>query len=271
MRGSIMDPLVVTAAAPAGILQDAATVATLIVLEGLLSADNALVLAVMVRHLPKGQQGRALRYGIVGAFVFRGIALVLATYLIHFWYIKAAGAAYLLRLCIVHFWHKLKFGGGHEAYEIKVRSFWRTVVAVELTDVAFSVDSIVAAVALSNKLWVVYLGGILGIITMRYVAQGFIALLDRFSALESSAYLLVGWIGLKLGWEVYDQQMNPEAYKAALDAHQHYGGMPPWIFWTVMVVLFLGAFAFKRKPKPEQQQKEESAEHVESQHPPREN
>ena len=55
----------------ADILLVTGTVLTLVILEGLLSGDNALVLAVMVRHLPREQQKRALRYGIWGAFGFQ--------------------------------------------------------------------------------------------------------------------------------------------------------------------------------------------------------
>ena len=231
----------------------AATILTLAVLEGMLSADNALVLAVMVKHLPKEQRGKALRYGILGAFVFRAIGVLLAVYLIRFWYLKAAGAAYLLYLCVQHFWKKHRSSLlGLEAYHAKAHGFWKTVALVELTDVAFSVDSIVAAVALSDNKWIIYLGGILGIIAMRYVAQYFLKLLDTYTALESSAYLLVGWIGLKLALETYGQQTHLAAVEAARAAGEEYHtGMPAWLFWSVMAVLFFGAFLFKNRQKAE--------------------
>src|SRR5271168_1443816 len=81
------------------------TVATLVVLEGLLSADNALVLAVMVRHLPKHQQKRALRYGLLGAFVFRLIAVVFAATLLQYWILKVLGGVYLLFMAVSHLSH----------------------------------------------------------------------------------------------------------------------------------------------------------------------
>src|SRR5690242_9247127 len=115
-------------------LDYAATVLTLVVLEGLLSADNALVLALMVKHLPEADRGRALRFGLVGAFVFRGIGVLLAVWLIHFWYLKAAGAAWLLFLSIRHFvWNpspKPDLNGNNTG-----RSFLMTVVVVELMDI----------------------------------------------------------------------------------------------------------------------------------------
>ncbi|MBI4223450.1 MAG: hypothetical protein HY609_00815, partial [Deltaproteobacteria bacterium] len=80
--------------------EDILTVGTLVVLEGLLSADNALVLAILVKHLPGEQRKKALRYGIVGALVFRLFCILVATWLIHAWYFKAAGAAYLIYISL---------------------------------------------------------------------------------------------------------------------------------------------------------------------------
>lgn len=228
------------------IIKDGGTILSLIVLEGLLSADNALVLAVMVRHLPHEERGRALKLGIFGAFIFRAIGVLLAGFLIRIWYLKMIGAAYLLYLSFDHFWKKRKAASAEEdAAPQKKMSFWQTVVAVELTDIAFSLDSIVAAVAMApDRPWIVYVGGVLGIITMRFVAGYFLKLLDAFHALETSAYLLVAWIGLKLGLETYVQ--------VSTGATEHVEGpIPKWLFWTVMGVLFFGAFLFKKKPHPQ--------------------
>lgn len=195
---------------------DLVTIGLLIVLEGLLSADNALVLAVLVLGLPLHQQQRALRYGILGAFGFRLLAVLLATYLIQVAWVKLAGGGYLLYLAYVHF-----FRSGaeerHSAPEAKpmlgLSAFWATVVRVELIDIAFSVDSILVAVALSPKIWVIVTGGILGIIAMRLVAGQFIAVIRRYPAIVDGAFVIIGWIGLKLlieyahqlgwiGWEI---------------------------------------------------------------------
>lgn len=243
----------------ADLVHDGITVLTLIVLEGLLSADNALVLAVMVRHLPLEERGRALKYGIFGAFFFRAIGVMLAGFLIRIWYLKAIGALYLLYLSGDHFWKKFKSASEDESAEPKKKmSFWQTVVAVELTDIAFSLDSIVAAVAMApDKPWIVYLGGVLGIITMRFVAGYFLKLLDAFHALETSAYLLVAWIGLKLGLETYVQVATGN------DKHVE-GPIPKWLFWTVMGVLFFGAFLFKKKPDAELKSDSEAAAAVDA-------
>src|SRR4051812_17910593 len=146
---------------------DFVTIALLVALEGLLSADNAMVLAVLVLGLPKNDQKKALRYGIVGAFVFRSIAVLLAVYLIQLGWVKLAGAGYLLYLVYRHFAGR---GGGDDRRTpppatafLGLSPFWSTVVKVELTDIVFAIDSILVAVAMSPKIWVILTGGILGI------------------------------------------------------------------------------------------------------------
>ena len=220
----------------------AVAVLTLVFIEGLLSADNALVLAVMVRHLPKDQQKRALRYGIWGAFVFRLIAILLASRLLDYWHFKVVGGLYLLYLAVAHF-----LSSAHEEGSTKSTrfgsGFWGTVVSVELADIAFSIDSILAALAMAEslerlgenwKLGTVYLGGILGIITMRFVAGYFIILLDRFSGLAAGAYVLVAWIGLKLvGSGLHD-------YREDLPLE-----MTEWFFWGGMLLIVVVSMFYK--------------------------
>ena len=160
-------------------------IGTLIVLEGLLSADNALVMAVMVRPLPKHQRKRALWYGILGAFVFRFIMLVFAIWIIKLWYLRAAGAAYLAYLTIQHFWPKHAVKEDERA--AKVAGFWTTVLMVNLMDCAFAIDSVLAAVGLSSNLWIVFTGVVLGIVAVRLAAGEFLRLLERWPSLESVA------------------------------------------------------------------------------------
>lgn len=184
---------------------DLLIVLVLVVLEGLLSCDNAVVLALLVKHLPPEQQGKALRYGIIGAYVFRIIALLLATVIMGIWWIKILGGAYLAWLAI-QFFRKHTNEGDEAPKEVKkilgLSVFWSTVISVELTDIVFSVDSIAAAVALSNKLYILILGGLLGILAMRFAAQGFLVLLKKFPRLEAAAFVAVGFIGLKLILEI---------------------------------------------------------------------
>ena len=223
--------------------QIAGTIVALVFLEGLLRADNALVLAVMVRHLPKEEQKRALRYGIFGAFVFRLIAVMLSAALLRFWHFKVAGGLYLLYLAISHFTTR-----EDDPHLVKTsrfgRGFWATVVAVEFADIAFSIDSIVAAVAMAPKhypswlqLTIVYTGGILGIITMRYVAGYFILLLERFKGLASGAYYLVAWIGLKL----VASGLHTAGY---LEEE-----MPEWLFWGGMITIIAACLLYQPSQK----------------------
>lgn len=171
------------------------TVLFLCFMEGLLSLDNAVVLAVMVQHLPKDTQKKALSYGIWGAFIFRAIALLLITVIVSSFWIKLVGGVYLLWLAYSYFSNKEE---EEETGQNKVRSFWKTVLMIELMDITFSMDSILASVAISNVYWVLLTGGILGIIMMRFAAAFFVSLIEKYPVLEKVAYFLVGLIGLKL-------------------------------------------------------------------------
>ncbi|MCE5242335.1 MAG: TerC family protein [Desulfobacteraceae bacterium] len=176
---------------------DGLTVLTLAALEGILSVDNSLVLAILVRSLPKEQQKKALAYGILGAFFFRIVAILFAAYLIQFTVFKLVGGAYLIYLAMKHMFFFYK----EEAHQLNPRAganFWRTVTAVELTDVAFAIDSITAAVAMTNKLLIVWLGGVLGIVFLRFLAGFLVRLLEKLPKLEDLAYQLIFFIGTKL-------------------------------------------------------------------------
>jgi YkoY family integral membrane protein len=234
-------------------------VVVLVFLEGVLSADNALVLALMVRHLPKAQQKRALRYGIWGAMGFRVIAVVLSAQLMGFWYFKVAGGLFLLGLAIRHF---LSHSGDESEGQSKAfgRGFWGTVISVELADIAFSIDSILAAVAMvdglppqfghSWKLGIVIIGGVLGILTMRFVAAYFIILLDRFKGLENGAYALVVWIGLKLlGSGIHNATDLPTV-------------IPEWLFWIVMGVIVAISMLYRPRAVPETDEKKADPENL---------
>src|SRR5690625_225504 len=187
----------------------------LVGLEGLLAADNALVLAIMVRHLPEKERRKALFYGLVGAFVLRFGSLFIIAYLVEVWWLQAIGASYLLFIAINHFVKKWwqRNGQGRER-QGNGSGFWMTVLKVEIADLAFAVDSILAAVALAMALppigaftigsldggqfIVIFIGGMIGVIIMRFAANVFVVLLKKRPSLESAAFLIVGWVGIKL-------------------------------------------------------------------------
>lgn len=184
---------------------DLVTIGLLVALEGLLSADNALVMAIMVLGLPARQHHKALRYGLIGGFVFRIIATLLAVYLIQVVFVKVLGGLYLLYLTYSHFW-------GHEPGTdrrqppkakgwLGLSPFWATVVRVEMINLAFSIDSILVAVAMSPKTWVVITGGILGIVAMRLVVGQLLVLVQRYPALVDGAFIIIAWVGIKLSLE----------------------------------------------------------------------
>jgi len=215
---------------------DLVTIGLLIALEGLLSADNAMVLAILVLGLPKGQQKKALRYGMVGAFAFRAIALLLAAYMIQLGWVKLIGAGYLLYLVYRH------FGGGESGEQRRtppkaqpwmgLTAFWATVVKVELTDIVFAVDSILVAVAMSPKKWVILTGGILGIVMMRLVIGKLLALVERYPVLVDGAFVIIAWVGVKLLIEY--------AHTEGFIAFE----VPKFISLGLIVVIFLSALAY---------------------------
>jgi YkoY family integral membrane protein len=181
---------------------DLLTIALLVALEGLLSADNAMVLAVIVLGLPRNEQRKALRYGILGAFAFRSAATILARYLIALLWVKLVGSGYLLYLVGRHFLGS----GGAEARRtprkavswLGMTPFLSTVAKVELADIVFAIDSILVAVAMSPKLWVILTGGILGIAMMRLVIGRLLSLIDRYPPLVDGAFVIIAWVGVKL-------------------------------------------------------------------------
>lgn len=169
---------------------------SLIILEALLSSDNALVLAVMVRHLPQKQQKKALLYGIWGAYIFRFLAIGIGTFLIKIWWIKLIAAGYLLYMVWDYFRNKDEDEDGvNDALE---KGFWATVISVELMDITFSIDSVTAAFGVSNQIWVLFLGAIFGILAMRGVARIFVNLIEKIPELETSAYVLIAFIAIKI-------------------------------------------------------------------------
>ncbi len=276
-------------------LADLITVAFLVVLEGALSIDNALVLGMLARRLPKHQQAKALTYGLVGALIFRVTAICFVSLLLQWWIVKLLGGGYLIYISLKHFFFEsqdedadvvklddkghpilvheesgVPLAPGEMATEIQSRTaipldiqddqpgkprklagFWGTVVVIELTDIAFAVDSIMAAIGFipnvpkdqtNPKLWVVILGGFVGVILMRVAAKFFIGMLEKFPRFELAAYLLVVVIGIKL---VVDWYFNFEDHHR-IDFHNP---KDPafWVFWLSMLASFCVGFIPPKK------------------------
>jgi predicted tellurium resistance membrane protein TerC len=296
---------------------DVGVIGLLVLLEGVLSIDNALVLGLLARRVPKHLQKRALTYGLIGAFVFRIVAVATASFLLRWKIVKLLGGGYLIYIAVKHLFFESKEGQDEvlsvdaagepqltlasgaplspeqELIEIEERvpiplpedlqqsasqnsahskmasaagsdrpvpmsNFWTTVLVIELTDIAFAVDSILAAIALVGsapadhpanaphpKLWVVIAGGIIGLMLMRVAAAMFIRLLERFPRFEVAAYLLVIVIGLKL---LVDWALNYDGSPYRVDFHS-YQTPEFWIFWVSMLIaLCVGFLPKKQQP-----------------------
>jgi YkoY family integral membrane protein len=179
---------------------DLLTILTLALLEGILSVDNALVLAVMVKDLPPKFRRRALTWGMWGAFIFRLLAVIFAVFIMKMWYFKLAGGAYLVYISMKHM-YMFGHGSGSEDGKSKKKAtlnFWYIVFLVEMTDIVFSIDSITTAVAMTNKISIIWIGGIMGIVAMRLLSNLFVNILERFPRTEDLAYQLVFFVGTKL-------------------------------------------------------------------------
>ncbi|PQD95005.1 hypothetical protein CYL18_11780 [Pradoshia eiseniae] len=231
------------------ILEYAWVLVVLIGLEGILAADNAVVMAVMVKHLPKEQQRKALFYGLVGAFVFRLGSLFLISFLVNVWQIQAIGAAYLLYIMINYLIkHYVVKKDNEKVKERKQSGFWMTVLKVEVADIAFAIDSMLAAVALAVTLpevgnfdiggingaqfAVMFMGGFVGLIIMRFAATQFVVLLNKRPSLETAAFLIVGWVGVKLA-------VLTLAHPSVGIIDEHFPHSTVWkaIFWAVLLAI----------------------------------
>lgn len=237
-------------------VQSMAVVGNLIIIESLLSVDNAAVLATMVMDLPKEQRAKALRYGIIGAYVFRGICLIFAAFLIKIWWLKPLGGLYLLYLAYDYFRSKNTEKSDDDTidkksnwlYRVtvgKIGVFWATIVLVELMDLAFSIDNVFAAVAFSDNLLLICFGVFIGILAMRFVAQGFVKLMEKYPFLETCAFLVIAILGLKLMASLIEHFYPDTAISKFLGSHAADWGVS-LITVSIFFLPILYSFAFKK-------------------------
>lgn len=239
----------------------------LIGLEGLLAADNALVLAIMVKHLPEKERKKALFYGLVGAVVLRLGSLFIISFLVDVWQVQAIGAVYLLYISLKHLIDKYTNRSGMKQPKKSGSGFWMTVLKVEIADLAFAVDSILAAVALAVSLpvtgiftvgsldgaqfLVIFLGGIIGIVIMRFAASMFVKLLHRRPGLEVAAFVIVGWVGIKLAVLV----LAHKDLNIISEQFAHSTGWKMTFYIGLLIIALVGWFASDLSEKQEDQTK----------------
>ena len=200
----------------------------LILLEAILSADNAIALAAIVRSLPDPKQEEwALRYGLIGAFALRVLLIFTATWVIKYWQFELAGSLYLLWLSGKFFLQKSQ--EDHDAkHPVRMADkLWQVVALVSLTDLAFSLVSVTAAVAVAQETWLVLIGGVAGIITLRFLAGLFIKWLSEYTNLEAAGYLIVLLVGLRLFIKVFSDSLVP----------------PEWLMLSCIGLIFLWGFS----------------------------
>ncbi|NJL22002.1 MAG: hypothetical protein HC895_16210 [Leptolyngbyaceae cyanobacterium SM1_3_5] len=198
----------------------------LIVLEAVLSADNAIALAAIAQglHDPKLQRN-ALNLGLVVAFVLRVGLILAASWVIQYWQFELLGAAYLLWLVFEYFTSNQSEGKEHHGP--RFTSLWQAIPVIAFTDLAFSLDSVTTAIAVSKETWLILVGGAIGVVTLRFMAGLFIRWLEEFEHLESAGYLTVALVGLRLLVRVFNDSLVP----------------PEWIMISAIAILFTWGFS----------------------------
>ncbi len=204
----------------------------LIALEAVLSADNAIALAAIARGLEGVKMQRnALNIGLVMAFVLRVVLILTATWVTQYWQFELLGAAYLLWLVYQHFTSDEE--ADHHHHGPRFASLWQAIPIIAITDLAFSLDSVTTAIALSKEIWLVILGGLIGVITLRFMAELFIRWLKEYENLEDAGYVTVALVGLRLLLRVINPDLVP----------------PEWLMIGVIGLIFFWGFS-KRSAEP---------------------
>ena len=202
----------------------------LITLEAVLSADNAIALAAIAQGLKKPElQRSALNLGLVVAYVLRMSLILTATWVVKFWQFELLGAIYLLWLVFNYFTSQDNEEDNHHGPEFA--SLWQAIPLIAVTDLAFSLDSVTTAIALADEIWLILLGGTIGVITLRFLAELFIRWLKEYTYLEDAGFITVGFVGLRLLFRVINPELVP----------------PQWLMISAIALVFAWGFS-KRNP-----------------------
>jgi YkoY family integral membrane protein len=209
----------------------------LVALEAVLSADNAIALAAIAQGLEDRKlEQQALNFGLVVAFVLRVGLILTATWVTHFWQFQLLGAAYLLWLVFQYF--RSGPDDGHAHHGPRFNSVWQAIPMIAFTDLAFSLDSVTTAIAVSDETWLVLMGGFIGVVTLRFMAGLFIRWLEEFEYLQDAGYYTVALVGLRLLWKVINPELVP----------------PEWIMIGAIALLFTWGFSKRVQPEPPEQE-----------------
>lgn len=197
----------------------------LIFLESVLSADNAIALAAIAQGLEDQKLERqALNFGLVAAYVLRISLILTATWVTKFWQFELLGAAYLLWLVFQYF---TSDDDPEHKHHVRFANLWQAIPVIALTDLAFSLDSVTTAIAISQERWLVLTGATIGIVTLRFMAGLFIRWLDEFVHLEDAGYITVALVGLRLLAKVINEAIVP----------------PEWLMISAIALIFAWGFS----------------------------
>lgn len=200
----------------------------LVVLEAVLSADNAIALAAIAKSVKDPQlQKQALNIGLVGAYVLRIALIFAATWVIQYWQFELLGAMYLLWLVFNYFY--TSEGEDDEERTLGFESVWQIIPTIAITDLAFSLDSVTSAIAITEDTWLIVAGGTIGIVILRFLAGLFIRWLQEYTYLEDAGFITVGFVGLRLLLKVW----LPDYL------------IPEWVTIAVVAVFFTWGFSKK--------------------------
>ncbi len=214
----------------------------LVALEAVLSADNAIALAAIAQGLQKPElERRALNIGLVFAYILRMSLILTASWVSKYWQFELAGAVYLLWLVFQYFSSDSEDGDEHHGP--RFTSLWQAIPVLALTDLAFSLDSVTTAIAVSQETWLILIGATIGIIALRFMAGLFIRWLDEFTHLEDAGYTTVALVGLRLLMRVINDSLVP----------------PEWVMVTAVALIFVWGFS-KRNPVKDEEVSEGSVE-----------
>jgi YkoY family integral membrane protein len=203
----------------------------LVALEALLSADNAIALAAIAQGLDhEDQQRRALNFGLLIAFILRVGLILTAGWVLQFWQFEVLGAAYLLWLVFKHFSAETDDQEHHHGP--RFATVWQAIPIIAFTDLAFSLDSVTTALALSEEILIILLGGTIGVLTLRFMAGLFIRWLEEYERLEDAGFVTVAIVGVRLLMRVVDPGLVP----------------PDWVMVSLITVIFVWGFSKRVEP-----------------------
>ncbi len=168
----------------------------IILIDILLSGDNAVVIALACRNLPPRQRRLGIFWGVAGAIILRVTLTFFAVALLAIPYLKIVGAVLLL-------WIGVKLiqpqddGDGHEIRAGE--NLFGAIRTIIIADLVMSLDNVIAvAAAARDSLFLLIFGLVLSIPLMVWASQLILRLMDRFPSIIIAGGALLGWVGLSM-------------------------------------------------------------------------